>query len=682
MGLQPKEILPKAVRRLSYRSFSFQGEDDGVHLLVADITTSRSGAVTNTGAGNHTTTASSRHRHRGSRKRSRRDISGHYGSDSNSNSDSNTDTCGGSLSAIFLALGVGVLLPWNAYIMAKPYFASRLATEHCDYDFGFDASSNNDVLTADSMEAWFSVLFNGGSVLSLAVLISLQFCCYGNSTVRIKSNSNWYLVMVPLAIYLIVFLGTTLLVLVPNVPWLLFAAFTFGGFTICGVCTSIASAGIVSAACRFHNEHVGIHPYFNGQAVGGLLVALGNFVANYWEGRATKSSGQAEHRRLEEDPTSISCHDLSEYSMISWPTVAYFAISSLILAACMVGYSYVDQHLDRDLVVEDDDESYSIEDEDNDNDNGVRTNEATPLLELSIAQDEDWDSPGFYYYSKANKKASKALEDTSSTSSETNSTASTLEESPSSDELDDEEDLEDPPLPYSKNKISPDLLGNLTIRVIQAIWGPALSLFWTFFVTLAIFPVWTSELSSIHSGDDNDHTNSLLLGRRIATDLFTPMTFVVFNAGDLLGRMVSSVDSSSWTLFQSSSSSASSGSGLVGASLLRFAFFVLFLFCHSDHHATSTATWEIQSDAYSWILQLLLAITNGYLTNVAFCLAPTLVMAKVAVAVAQDEKSSPVVVVEAEAQQIASAVLNFAMSLGLLCGSFASFYYLELAKSI
>lgn len=30
---------------------------------------------------------------------------------------------------IFMFLGVGVLLPWNAYISAKPYFQSRLCDE-------------------------------------------------------------------------------------------------------------------------------------------------------------------------------------------------------------------------------------------------------------------------------------------------------------------------------------------------------------------------------------------------------------------------------------------------------------------------------------------------------------------------------------------------------------------------
>ena len=35
----------------------------------------------------------------------------------------------GFIKGVFVILGVGVLLPWNAFVSAKPYFQARLCTE-------------------------------------------------------------------------------------------------------------------------------------------------------------------------------------------------------------------------------------------------------------------------------------------------------------------------------------------------------------------------------------------------------------------------------------------------------------------------------------------------------------------------------------------------------------------------
>jgi hypothetical protein len=678
-------LMPHAVR-LSYRSFSFHDEE--TDFWIPRSKQQQQGKTT-TGGMNATCSSPSRKRGR------RRDAA----TSASSSASSTTSTDAASLAPIFLALGVGVLLPWNAYIMAKPYFAARLAglaghsslSSSCHDTTAIDSTSALPVLTADSMEAWFSLLFNAGSVVSLAILIAVQFWCHATSTTSATGNGksrsmstkqegnttttntntntssnniqNWYLVMVPLGIYLVVFVGTTLLVLLPSVPWLWFCGWTFLGFTVCGVCTSIASAGIVSAACQWQ-EQVGIHPYFNGQAVGGLLVALGNFGANYLEGRETTTTNTQLFD--EYDDPSLPCRDHDEvaaYSTISWPTAGYFAVSCLVLAACMVGYSVVDQSMNHSESA-----SYSIDSDDYDDD--MPAQESTRLLPPVASDDEQDDeeetfgsSPGFYYCVQKSKKSS--YEDTASTSSETNSTAGSS--------LEEEEDLEDPLSPSpscpseSKDNTRHPELSNLTIQVIRAIWGPALSLFGTFFLTLVIFPVWTSELSSIRrQQDDDDHDSSMLLMGRLHNDLYTPLTFVVFNAGDLLGRMLSSVEGG-WALRSSSS--------LVGASLLRFIFVFLFLFCHSTSSSANSkdTAWEIHSDSYSWIVQLTMAISNGYLTNIAFSVAPTLVEANVM------EKTAATT---ARSQQIASAVLNFAMSSGLLCGSACSFYYLEFAKSV
>ena len=63
----------------------------------------------------------------------------------------------GTVRAIFLLLGCGILLPWNAFVSAKPYFASRL----CGDD-------GTDIV---NFEQYFGLVWNTSSVMSLAIII-------------------------------------------------------------------------------------------------------------------------------------------------------------------------------------------------------------------------------------------------------------------------------------------------------------------------------------------------------------------------------------------------------------------------------------------------------------------------------------------------------------------------------
>ena len=62
----------------------------------------------------------------------------------------------GIIRAIFLLLGVGILIPWNAFVSAEQYFASRL----CE--------SGHDVI---NFEQWFGLVWNLSSVVSLGLII-------------------------------------------------------------------------------------------------------------------------------------------------------------------------------------------------------------------------------------------------------------------------------------------------------------------------------------------------------------------------------------------------------------------------------------------------------------------------------------------------------------------------------
>ena len=76
------------------------------------------------------------------------------------------------IKTIFLLLGIGILLPWNAFISAKQYFVSRLC------DLKDDGDKYHDV--RQEIEMWFSIVYNGSGVLSLIVVILVQHLADGN----------------------------------------------------------------------------------------------------------------------------------------------------------------------------------------------------------------------------------------------------------------------------------------------------------------------------------------------------------------------------------------------------------------------------------------------------------------------------------------------------------------------
>jgi len=100
------------------------------------------------------------------------------------------------------------------------------------------------------MEAWFSTLFNGGSFVALLASLLMQYHWYsfGNEAAAMGTSSNgenYFLVLIPL----IVLIGTTVAVFLPQIPSSLFQLC----LDLCGCLSlwdfmSIASAGIVR--CR------------------------------------------------------------------------------------------------------------------------------------------------------------------------------------------------------------------------------------------------------------------------------------------------------------------------------------------------------------------------------------------------------------------------------------------------
>jgi hypothetical protein len=410
----------------------------------------------------------------------------------------------GFIEIVFFLLGIGILLPWNAYISAKQYFVSRICEQ--------------DPILARHIELWFSILYSGASVLSLAVVILVQYATDTDSnsnkrdekipnslfqstrnlsipmmsskTLRIDTTRastsdayTWYMVMVPLGLYLAVFFITTIFVFIDSIQPRVFAILTLSGLFICGVCTAVASSGIVGTAGLF-DPNVGVNPYFNGQAAGGLLVACANFFASVLDGSKKYLLQYCSHNPLmnEQDTTIDVNEDENEdskfclrYSEISWATAGYFSMSCIILAACMVGYSYVDQykHLVRknSLVVDTHhgDNEYDVglaSDDEGDEDmegDALFADHVQYLRTDNVPQHELQQTQGQRRVSKWKRKALVNLASYQNRSARSSLDHSNLAPLRRSSECSEE---------------------SVTLTVWRSVHGPAMSLFWTYFCTL------------------------------------------------------------------------------------------------------------------------------------------------------------------------------------------------------
>lgn len=143
----------------------------------------------------------------------------------------------------------------------------------------------------------------------------------------------------------------------------------------------------------------------------------------------------------------------------------------------------------------------------------------------------------------------------------------------------------------------------------------------TFAITL-IFPVFASNVSSIHGIDSK---------------VFTPIAFLVWNLGDLLGRIIVPLIP------------LKSNLALISYSLGRLCFVPLFLLCHLQ-----SKKWYFFNDEWYMLWQLLFGVTNGHAFACGYVRIGEVLQRK-------DE------------QQAASAFTALVINLSLLWGSLLSF---------
>jgi len=531
---------------------------------------------------------------------------------------------------IFLLLGIGVLVPWNAFISSVQYFQVRT----CKINF----------------ESLVGILFNLSSVLSLAVLMiaqngrshSISSSNSGNrnsSRDQQHSASYFWLVKVPLVAFVVVFVLTDILVLIPStiLDDNLFLVITLIGIVVCGSAVAFSTTGIVAFASLV-SPAVGISPFLAGQAVGGVLVSVANFISQagedptiYWNQHCTSPSNYNNTNNnstrmsslLKEHTTEDTSYwapslnyknsEISEnngnnclpYVSPDWNVFIYFLAGSLVLLTCVVGFRKL-QHMDGNsndaassrngnnsihyqsiLPIQANDAAGAGANADSDADADANINinaaqimdseielevefEGRPkqLLkqnQIVVEQQDGGPETTFHhqqYQQKDQRRYDQRLIRANSIISNYGNTGTILEMRQSSFHepyrdvdnahsrvqdyngndglvvlVDDNSGIVPPFFlsPSSSQQLQDHNEQHSITSIFYEVKSPAFTICFTFLVTLSLFPSWTSQLRSIHQCQPytlSGTTNTIIMMRvikRLQNDLFTPMTFVLFN---------------------------------------------------------------------------------------------------------------------------------------------------------
>lgn len=352
------------------------------------------------------------------------------------------------------------------------------------------------------------------------------------------------------------------------------------------------------------------------------------------------------------DASSVTTSTTScvPYETVNWPSFVYFLAGCLVLAACMFGYDCVEHYKGFHRRRASDQQPFAARDDGAEN-SLLKTTAMYGLdMEPQNNNDHDDDERGIGSSASSNDDWKEDIEEDDDSTASERATGSCQQLI-----LTDQDSSGSDALASKPNESNETII--TTMDVWNLIQGPAISMFLTFFVTLSVFPAITADLSSIHQC----HVGS----NRFQNDLFTPLTFVIFNIGDLIGRSIVGDTSSPASDEQNREENENEQNRcfscqLVWLSIARFLLIPMLLLCYSSKSVSTNLLHDfiIHSDVYSWIVQLLLAVTNGMLTSLCFSHAPH------------------VVPLTARGQQISSSILNFAMSAGLLFGSSFSFVVL------
>ncbi|KAF8252861.1 hypothetical protein K440DRAFT_535277 [Wilcoxina mikolae CBS 423.85] len=156
------------------------------------------------------------------------------------------------------------------------------------------------------------------------------------------------------------------------------------------------------------------------------------------------------------------------------------------------------------------------------------------------------------------------------------------------------------------------------------------SAIWLSFCLTMIFPVFTQAITSVRPSG---------VGRAFRPDVFIPTAFLLWNIGDLSGRIACAWDAVT----------IKSPRLLVLLSIARAVFIPLYLMCNVGGHGA-----VIESDGFYWLVQLSFGFTNGWIGTSCMIVAPDFV--------------------DNEEKMICGGFMGLCLVLGLATGSIMSFF--------
>jgi MFS family permease len=199
---------------------------------------------------------------------------------------------------IFFILGLGSLLPWNAFITSSTYYQSRF----CGTEF------------EKIFEAFFSMLYTTAQPVGLLITVFYQ------ENFSIKS-----LVFYPLVLYALVFFIITLLVGFPDVSANALFGITLLGIGICGFASALMNGGLFALAGLLPSMFTGA--LITGQGIAGFGISALNLlilIVTPTQRFCSTDDGGGD------DDSSCTAGE------INYGALVFYLISSITLVICIV----------------------------------------------------------------------------------------------------------------------------------------------------------------------------------------------------------------------------------------------------------------------------------------------------------------------------------------------------------
>ena len=198
---------------------------------------------------------------------------------------------------MMLWFGVGNLFPWNAFITAAAYFASRF----CNTAFG------------SSFENYFSIGFTVSQLLGLLYTIKYQN--------RYSLHSK---IVFPLILYGLIFAITSLFVLISGMDPTLLFWLTMVSTMLSGLCAAPLSGGLFGLAAVFPPAYTAA--LMNGQGLAGLTVSIADVLTTVAQ---PQPPGYC-------DDDEIAGAEANECTyVVNYSALSYFLIATLVLFSCI-----------------------------------------------------------------------------------------------------------------------------------------------------------------------------------------------------------------------------------------------------------------------------------------------------------------------------------------------------------